>query len=129
MNHAPDVNQVTDQSWFSVRCIFRGEDDTATSYEERITVWRARGFDEAIALAEAEAADYAELVGCRYLDLAQAYHLADEIGHGAEVYSLVRGSNLPPDAYLSTFFDTGWERQSALDEPAAGQPAELHPCE
>jgi hypothetical protein len=123
VSNAPD-DPVADRRWFSVRCIFRGDDDTPTSYEERITVWRAMSFEEAIALAEAEAGDYAELVGSRYLGLAQAYHLFDEIGHGVEVYSLIRDSNLPPDAYLSTFFDTRWERQGTLGAPPADQPVQ-----
>jgi hypothetical protein len=59
-----------------------------------MTVWRAAGFDEAVALAEAEAIEYGDLVGSRYLGLAQVYHLADDLSHGAEVYSLIRGSEL-----------------------------------
>jgi hypothetical protein len=55
--------------------------------------WELRyGSEEAIALAEAE--DYAETLDYGYLGLAQAYQLADEIGHGAEVYLLVRDSHL-----------------------------------
>jgi len=109
-----DVDPATNPSWFSVRCIFRCDDDSPNSYEERITVWRAASFEEAIGLAEAEASDYAELVGYRYLGLAQAYQMAEELGHGAEVYSLMRDSDLPPDVYLSTFFDTGEEHQSSV---------------
>ncbi|SCG64273.1 hypothetical protein GA0070213_10871 [Micromonospora humi] len=41
----------------------------------------------------------------------------DEWGHGAEVYSLMRDSDLPAGAYLTRFFDTGDERQGTL--PAA----------
>jgi hypothetical protein len=44
--------------------------------------WELRcGFEEAIALAEAEAEDYAETLHYCYLGLAQAYQMADEIGH------------------------------------------------
>ena len=124
MSNAHDADSVSDRSWFSVRCVFQNSDGTPTSYEERITLWRATTFEEAIALAEAEAGDYAELVGDRYLGLAQAYHVADEIGHGAEVYSLIRDSQLPSDAYLTTFFNTGWEHQGVYDEPTADHPAQ-----
>jgi hypothetical protein len=48
----------------------------------------------------------------RYLGLAQAYRLADDVGHGAEVYSLIRDSDLEPEAYLDAYFDTGAERQA-----------------
>jgi hypothetical protein len=97
--------------WFSVRCVFQCGDEAAAMYEERITLWRAANFEEAVALAEAEAADYAETLGYRYLGLAQAYQLADDIGHGAEVYSLIRDSHLGAEEYLTGFFDTGLEHQ------------------
>jgi hypothetical protein len=47
-----------DPGWFSVRCIFQCDDEAPAMYEERITLWRAARFEEAIALAEAEAEDY-----------------------------------------------------------------------
>jgi hypothetical protein len=85
---------------------------TRGAYEERITLWRAPSFDDAIALAEDEARDYArDIETATYAGLAQAYHLADEPGHGAEIFSLIRDSTLPPDDYLTAFFDTGTEHQ------------------
>lgn len=65
----------TDQDWFSVRCIFRSDAGTPPWYEERITLWRAASFDAAIALAEAEAAEYADQVGIVYLGLARHTNL------------------------------------------------------
>jgi hypothetical protein len=73
------------------------------------------GFEEAIALAEAE--DYAETLDYGYLGPAQAYHLADEIGHGAEAYSLVRNSHLAAEEYVTGFFDTGLEHQGMWTSP------------
>lgn len=100
------------EPWFSVRCVFRRED----SYEERITLWLADDFDAAIALAEAEAREHAEVVGMEYLVLAQAFHLFEgDLRHGAEVFSLIRQSELEPDAYVSAFFDTGNEFQQTSD--------------
>lgn len=84
VNSAIDASSASDDNWFSVRCVFQFEDDT-TAFEERVTLWRGANFDDAIALAEAEAEQYAGLVGSRYLGLAQAYHLADDVEHGAEV--------------------------------------------
>ncbi|MBO2451411.1 hypothetical protein J4573_30275 [Actinomadura barringtoniae] len=91
--------------------MFRGVGEQ--SYEERVTVWRAGSLDEAIARAEGEAAEYAAAVGVEYLAFAQAYWIGGEeaLGEGAEVFSLVRDSELGADAYLSRFFDTGAERQ------------------
>ncbi|GIG93292.1 hypothetical protein [Plantactinospora endophytica] len=106
--------------WFAVRCVFRvGADSASQLYEERLTLWRARGFDQAVALAEDEALGYAaEQTGVDYLGFAQAYWLFDEPGHGAEVFSLIRASELEPSAYLTRFFDTGEERQGDLVDGA-----------
>lgn len=113
-------------AWFAVRCVFhtvaaeenedRPVESWPPSFEERITLWRAQSLDEAITLAEREAREYASLLTdeehlCRYAGLAQAYHLAGKPGHGTEIYSLIRDSEMEPDAYLDKFFDTGWERQ------------------
>jgi hypothetical protein len=101
--------------WFGVRCIFHDPEGT---YEERITLWRADTFDEAVAMAEQEAVEYAADVGSQFLGFAQAYVMPDAPGPGAEVFSLLRDSDLEPDEYLDAFFDTGCEREASLDEPA-----------
>ncbi|MFF0271126.1 DUF4288 domain-containing protein [Kribbella sp. NPDC004536] len=106
-----------DVAWYAVRCVFRsgrtaGADFAA--YEERITLWRADSFEGAIERAEAEAIEYASLgAPDEYLGLAQAYRLADAPGDGAEIFSLIRDSELAPRAYLDRFFDTGSERQGS----------------
>ena len=100
--------------WFGVRCVFHDPEGT---YEERITLWEADTFDEAGALAEAEAAEYAADVESTFLGFAQAYVMPEEPGQGAEVFSLLRDSDLDPDSYLDAFFDTGAEREASLDEP------------
>jgi hypothetical protein len=90
--------------WFAVRHVIKNKD----SYEERITVWRADSFDDAIAHAQAEAAAYA-WEGTEPLDLFQAFELAEEPADGAEVFSLIRRSGLPSAEYLDLFFATGTE--------------------
>jgi hypothetical protein len=101
--------------WFAVRCLFEvdpGDWDGVEprTYEERITLWQAADFDAAIMLAEKEAREYATTVDAAYLGLAQSSR-ADAPVHGAEIYSLMRDSNLEPASYLDHFFDTGRERQ------------------
>ena len=96
--------------WYSVRCVFRDR-DSARLVEERITLWQAGSFDEAIEHAEREAKEYASGLNLRYLGLAQAFKLSQEPGAGAEMFSLMRESDLSDEAYLTTFFDTGTERQ------------------
>jgi hypothetical protein len=111
---------MTDQdgaAWYAVRCIFRcgwPPKFAGRAYEERITLWRAESFDQAIERAEAEAREYAVSIidaPDAYLSLAQAYRLSDVPADGAEVFSLVRVSKRKPKAYLERFFDTGKERQ------------------
>jgi len=92
--------------WYAVRCVFRHR--PVGGYQERITLWRAASFDDAIGQAEAEAAEYP----AEYIGLAQVYALSDDpAASGAEVFSLIRRSKLTPDAYLDRFFDTGAEFQ------------------
>ena len=45
--------------------------------------------------------------------LAQCYRLADDVADGAEIFSLMRDSELEPQQYLDTFFDVGTELQGA----------------
>ena len=88
-----------------------------SSYEERITLWRATSFEEAVERAEAEALEYADLgedEGHEYLGYAQAYHLFVDPADGSEVFSLIRDSDLDPEDYVDRFFDSGSERQRQL---------------
>ena len=101
---------------FSVRCIFRWKPRQGQVrkhlYEERITLWKARDIDEAIALAEGEAQAYASDFDGEYLELCQAYALVEEFEtNGIEVFSLLRDSDLEPSQYLDAFFATGDERE------------------
>ncbi len=101
-------------TWYSVRCHFRFDE---ASYEERITAWQAAGFDEAIALAEAEARRYAQSIGGRYLESCDCYRLTSRpmsAEPGFEIYSLVRASDLDPESYLRTFFFSGGECSSTI---------------
>ncbi|WP_406299445.1 DUF4288 domain-containing protein [Embleya sp. NBC_00888] len=114
MTESTDIpTPAEDPAWHSVRCLFRHQPDI---YEERITLWRAADLDEAIALAEADALEYARDVNdAEYLGLAQAFRLFDaQVGHGMEVFSLARDSPLEPSEYLDAFFDTGTERQRRI---------------
>jgi hypothetical protein len=113
---------VTDETtaWYGVRCLFQLGDPgpDGTSYEERVTIWQAASFDQAIAEAEADAETYAGdriETGNEYLGLLQAYALPEPPGHGAEVFSLIRDSDVDADTYLDQFFDTGRERQNVVE--------------
>jgi hypothetical protein len=107
--------------WYSVRCIFQLNEirEGESPYEERVTLWRADDFDAAIEQAEAEGLEYIEDTEFAYLGLAQCFYLGDDITQilsGTEVFSLIRSSNLQPEQYLDTFFDTGTEHQRSTDD-------------
>lgn len=109
------------RSWYAVRCVFHvsGDDDSdQRTFEERITIWAAESAGAAIARAEREAQEYAAAVigtAAAYLGLAQSYKLPSEPIDGAEVFSLLRDTDLTASAYVSAFFDTGSERQEVVD--------------
>ena len=104
-----------DAAWFAIRRVFLHPDST---YEEQITIWRSPTFEEAEARAHDAATELAEILEARLLPLVQIYRLAELPGNGAEVFSLLRTSALGPAEYLSTFFDTGYERQRAMGDTA-----------
>lgn len=106
---------MSDLVWVSVRHVIHhpsdGEGD-AHYYEERITTWRAQDMEAAIALAEAEVAEYCSIGDLSDSGLYQAYLLADDPGplvSGIETFSLIRGSDLPAEDYRTRFFETGRE--------------------
>lgn len=101
--------------WYCVRTVLQFSRRRGSTYEERLTLWMAPSFDTAVEEAESEAREYADsMPGCVFIGLAQAYRLSENPGHGVEVFSLMRDSALGPDAYLTTFFDTGTERQAGI---------------
>ena len=115
------MNKTMKEPWFSVRCVFKHPQRAGMSkrhlYEERITVWRADSFEQAIERAERDAQKYARDAECKYLGFAQAYHLrVEQLRSGSEVFSLMRESNLTQAKYLDKHFDTGAERQRTVED-------------
>lgn len=109
--------------WYAVRCILRHgwESHEHPTYEERVTLWRAKTAEDAIELAIDEAVEYCEDITTdespsEYVGLAQSYWLDDTPGHGAEVFSMMRDSTLDPDEYISWFFSDGSERVRDLED-------------
>lgn len=94
--------------WYAVRCVLRSSRGSDT-YEERITLWQAEDIDTAIELAHKEAGEYAAAVDADHLGLMQAFQLFDEVSSGAEIFSLMRESDLDPESYIARFFATGAE--------------------
>lgn len=103
---------------FSVRCIFkwssRADQTLKHLYEERITLWQAHNLEQAIEFAESEALEYAD-ESCEFLGYWQAYAMFEPIqATGIEVFSLLRESDLEPEEYLNSFFDSGCEHQGTV---------------
>jgi hypothetical protein len=107
------VDAEPDDRWYAVRSVFQTPAEPDHVYEERVTLWRAESRDDARGRAEAEAAEYAEFAGAVHLSgFAQIYPLADAPPRdGTEVFSLVRDSPLPPNAYIDRFLANGHERE------------------
>ncbi len=100
--------------WYSARCVFRlRTSESQTTYEERIVLLRAMSEDDAMRVAEADAVEYAAGVeGCTYSGYVDLFRLFEtHVGHRAEVFSLMRSSDLDTQGYLDRFFDTGTEHR------------------
>lgn len=112
-------------SWFGVKTIYRIEafgrpqaidsayDPDATLIEERIVLFRARSFDEAIRRAEKEATQYAasqhrnpygQTVKMRYLKSCDAFLMDESPGVSVEVFSAteVVHKQIPDDEILDS---------------------------
>jgi hypothetical protein len=116
-----DTPNSPEQPWFAVKCLFshpsRADDSERFLYEERITLWRARTFEEAFALAEAEAAEYARCSTCTFVRATDSFHLfVGSPSHGSEIWSLMRGSGMEPELYAETFCATPRDHSRFLDE-------------
>ena len=112
-------------AWFAVRCVFVDRENRPwgptdlepgeAAYEERITLWTADSAEAAIALAEADAEEYAATLGCDYTGLAQCYLCDEPPAQGVEIFSLIRRSPLAPGAYIDRHFDTGGEFEQRVE--------------
>jgi hypothetical protein len=116
LTDAPDVEWIPesdpDSYWFAVRLVVLHEE---SHYEETITIWKSPDAETAMERARRMAEDVSSTVGGRTLPFAQSFRLAHVPGDGAEVFSLIRESNLSPDEYLKTFFWTGHENEDFID--------------
>jgi hypothetical protein len=99
--------------WFSARTVYEHDKPGDGLFEERIVLLRAADFEEALERAEAEALRYAAEVGGNYTGYVSVFEIAEEqLGDCAEVFSLMRDSDLAADDYIDHFFATGDERQA-----------------
>jgi len=108
---------MSNPEWYAAKTIYKSriveDGKTKTVFEERVVLFRATDCDDAIAKAEAEAEEYCRVIsGTEYLGFVDVYTVGvDAIGHGTEVYSLMRDSDLSNKEYLDHFYDDGKERR------------------
>jgi hypothetical protein len=102
--------------WYSAKTVCKHQtsrDGAPTKlFEERVILLQAVDFDDAIAKGEAEAHEYCRnLDGVTYIGYVIVYRLFESVvGHGTEVFSLMRESELSNSDYLDHFYDDGKER-------------------
>jgi hypothetical protein len=116
-----EVGEPGSTQWYAVRCLFADVRSAQANrflrrrrviFEERTTLWMAGTHQEALAMAEDEAKEYARDTSCTYVEYADSYQLADDVVSGAEIFSLMRESRLNVDRYIDRFLDSGSERRS-----------------
>ncbi|MFE5299407.1 hypothetical protein [Streptomyces sp. NPDC056632] len=105
------------RSWYGVRSFYRWLSWENRPYEERVVLFRAGSADEAVELAEREAAEYAREGDFEVLDMLQAYRISDgdeEVGAGTEVYSQLHALDLPANEFLDRY-DSGPAHTRTVD--------------
>ena len=108
---------MSDVNWFAARCVYRfdfiSEEDARPAFEERVVLLQAESFEQAVERAEREAKEYSS-GGPEFTGLVQVFHLFEQPGDGAEVFSLIRPSRLSASDYIDRYFDSGEELQGEL---------------
>jgi hypothetical protein len=112
---------MSNPEWYAAKTVckhHRVENGTAkTFFEERVVLLQSADFDDAIVKGEAEAQEYCRGIrDVSYTGYINVYRLfGDTVGHGTEVYSLLRESGLSDSEYLDHFYDDGNERTQIAD--------------
>jgi hypothetical protein len=105
--------------WFAVKGLFRwyfkDTGDTG-SVEERIILFWAENFDQAIEYAEQEAVKYCEEDPAAKLQIEalgwwDAYRIMEEqVGHGVEIYSRLADTSLSGEAFIRRYYPKSQDR-------------------
>ena len=103
-----DLNRGT-EPWYAAKTVYKNgyvlDGVRQACFEERVVLFRAASFEDAIAKAEAEAKEYA--AGCErtvYLGFMDVYWLFEKtVGDKTEVFSLMRDSDLSQEEYLARY--------------------------
>ena len=111
----------TEKEWYGVKGLFRWyfkESGETSSIEERVVLFRASSFDEALDMAELEAARYCEedpKANFRIEPLKwwNAYRVGEEVlTAGVEVYSRRSDTSLSGEAFVRRYYPESHEQQT-----------------
>lgn len=110
-------NAVT-KEWYGVKGLFRWhfkEGGNTANIEERIVLFFAESFEDALAQAEAEAAIYCEddpqaTYRIESLGWWKAFAIEDIPGQGIEVFSRLCKTDLNADAFLRRYYPKAHDR-------------------
>jgi hypothetical protein len=106
------------KDWYSVRSIFRSDTTEdgkpRRAFEERVVLFRAESFDEALAKGEAEAKQYAsDWPHPKILNRIVAFHIHDEdLREGDEVWSCIRDLDISDEEFHRRIFDGEFENST-----------------
>ncbi len=100
------------KDWYSVKGLFRWymkADGSTDQIEERVVLFEAESFDQALDLAEAEAAQYCQPdesanFGIEPVSWWYAYWIGGSPVHGAEVFSRGARTMLDGDAFVRRYY-------------------------
>lgn len=94
--------------WTTVRTLYQYVGRQV--YLEQISLWTTRDWPEALRRAESMTGQLTldTLHDAEYLQIAQGFLLFDEVENGAELFSLMRRTDLDADAYIDKTFQSGY---------------------
>lgn len=113
--------RIDDVGWYSAKTVYRHQlvqgGKTKAVFEERVVLFHAANFEDAIAKAETEAKAYcSDVENVVYLGFVSVYYLPEEtVEDGTEIYSSMRDSDLSEKEYLARFHNDGHERCLEID--------------
>lgn len=124
------------EDYYAAKCVFACDlvdnGERKPAFEERIVLLQATSFAEAFEMAAIEGRRYAgedqSSHRTRFIACVGVFLVQDPLETGVQVFSMIRESPLPPDAYLRQFHRTGTELDSFLFQTAPDPiPADSQP--
>jgi hypothetical protein len=116
------TTRMADQSWYGVRSIFRSDrtedGKPCRTFEERVVLFRASTFEDALAKGKAEAQRYAaDWPHPRVFEHIVAFHIHDdELREGDEVWSCIRRLDISDEEFAKRIYEGEYESFTNVSE-------------